>query len=757
MDIFNVLTLVGGLCLFLFGMNLMGQALERRAGGKLRSLLDKMTSRVFVGFLTGLGITAIIQSSSATTVMVVGFVNSGLMTLRQAINVIMGANVGTTVTAWLLSLAGIDSGSLWIQLLKPSSFTPVLALVGIIFYMFCKDAKKKDTGTILLGFATLMFGMETMSGAVAGLKDVPEFTQLFLMFRNPVLGVLVGAVLTGIIQSSSASVGILQALSVTGSVSYAAAIPIIMGQNIGTCVTAILSSVGTNKNARRAAVVHLMFNVIGVVVLLTVYCVVKALFAPAILDRPATMYGIAIAHSVFNILCTAMLLPAGGLLEKLAIRLVPDAKRREETVELDSRLLATPALALGRARDVTVQMAQCAVRALENALDAFTAYTPELARSIREDEECCDHYEDIIGTYLVQLSSHSLSDGESQESTELLKTIGDFERISDHAVNVLESAEELQSKKLSFSPAAMAEYQTLARATRRILHLSLDSFRQDDPVQAAQVEPLEQVIDALKEELRTRHILRMRRGQCSIEAGFVWVDLLTDLERTSDHCSNTGLIIIDTLKRVREVGGADFSYSSDYDIVARLKTVADSYKVTMVIVHHTRKLAADDKFDMIAGTNGLLGAADGGFVLSKEKRTSNAAVLDVTGRDQEDQRLHLTKNPETLVWELESVETELWQEPPDPFLESIAAFLSSAGERWEGTASELCSLLNLDCKPNVLSLRLSIGSVRLLRDHDIRYKASRNHGGRKISLWKEMDSVSKGDDRDGLLVGSGEA
>ena len=350
MDIFNVLTLVGGLCLFLFGMNLMGQALERRAGGKLRSLLDKMTSRVFVGFLTGLGITAIIQSSSATTVMVVGFVNSGLMTLRQAINVIMGANVGTTVTAWLLSLAGIDSGSLWIRLLKPSSFTPVLALVGIIFYMFCKDAKKKDTGTILLGFATLMFGMETMSGAVAGLKDVPEFTQLFLMFRNPVLGVLVGAVLTGIIQSSSASVGILQALSVTGSVSYAAAIPIIMGQNIGTCVTAILSSVGTNKNARRAAVVHLMFNVIGVVVLLTVYCVVKALFAPAILDRPATMYGIAIAHSVFNILCTAMLLPAGGLLEKLAIRLVPDAKRREETVELDSRLLATPALALGRAQ-----------------------------------------------------------------------------------------------------------------------------------------------------------------------------------------------------------------------------------------------------------------------------------------------------------------------------------------------------------------------------------------------------------------------
>ncbi len=332
---------------------------------------------------------------------------------------------------------------------------------------------------------------------------------------------LVGAGLTAIIQSSSASVGILQALSVTGGVSYAAAIPIIMGQNIGTCVTAMLSSVGTNKNARRAAVVHLMFNVIGVVVLLTLFCIVKAIFAPAILDRPATMYGIAIAHSVFNILCTAMLLPAGNLLEKLAIRLVPDAQRREETSELDARLLATPALALGQSRNVAGEMAACAVRALENALTSLTGYTPELARSIREDEERCDHYEDIIGTYLVQLSSHSLSDSESQESTELLKTIGDFERISDHAVNVLESAEELQSKGLSFSPAAMAEYETLARAIREILHLSLDSFRQNDAARAARVEPLEQVIDKLKEEMRTRHILRMRQGQCSIEAGFV--------------------------------------------------------------------------------------------------------------------------------------------------------------------------------------------------------------------------------------------
>ena len=546
MDIFKVLTMIGGLCLFLFGMNLMGQALERRAGGKLRTLLDKMTSNVFAGFLTGLGITAIIQSSSATTVMVVGFVNSGLMTLRQAINVIMGANVGTTVTAWLLSLAGIDSGNVWIKLLKPTSFTPVLALIGIIFYMFCKDAKKKDTGMILLGFATLMFGMDTMSGAVAGLKDVPGFAELFIMFKNPILGVLVGAVLTGIIQSSSASVGILQALALTGQVSYAAAIPIIMGQNIGTTVTALLSSVGTNKNAKRAAVVHLMFNVIGVVVLLTVFCIVKAVFAPAILNESATMYGIAIAHSLFNILCTAMLLPAGNILEKLAIRMVPDVTHKEEAaVELDERLLATPSLALRQCRAVANDMAECAVRALENALAAFTHYTPALADSIRADEDRCDHYEDVTGTYLVKLSAQKMGEAESEEATELLKTIGDLERISDHAVNVLESAEELQAKGLSFSGSARAELITLSDAIREILSLAETAFLHQDVEAAMKVEPLEQVIDTLKEEMRTRHILRMQQGQCSIEAGFVWSDLLTDLERTSDHCSNIAGCVID--------------------------------------------------------------------------------------------------------------------------------------------------------------------------------------------------------------------
>ena len=546
MDIFNLLTMIGGLCLFLFGMNLMGQALERRAGGSLRTVLGKMTGKVMTGFLTGLGVTAIIQSSSATTVMVVGFVNSGLMTLRQAVNVIMGANVGTTVTAWLLSLGGIDSGSVWVNLLKPSSFTPVLALIGIVLYLFCKKAKQKDTGTILLGFATLMFGMETMSSAVADLKDVPAFTNLFLAFKNPVLGVLAGAVLTGIIQSSSASVGILQALTVTGSVSYAAAIPIIMGQNIGTCVTAMISSVGTNKNAKRAAVVHLMFNVIGVAVLLTVFCIVKAAFHPALFDEPATMYGIAVAHSAFNILCTAMLLPAGGLLEKLATRMVPDGKQREKTVELDERLLATPSLALERSRAVAVEMADRSVRALKNALLCVEKYSPALAQSIQEDESACDHYEDVLGTYLVRLSAQKLGENESEEATELLKTIGDFERISDHAVNLLESAEELREKKLAFSPAARAEFGTLSAAIDEILELSLDAFASGDVALAARVEPLEQVIDTLKEQMRTRHILRMQQGNCSIEAGFVWSDLLTNLERTSDHCSNIAGCVIDT-------------------------------------------------------------------------------------------------------------------------------------------------------------------------------------------------------------------
>ena len=580
MDIFHALTMIGGLCLFLFGMSLMGQALERRAGNKLRTLLNRMTGKVLTGFLTGLGITAIIQSSSATTVMVVGFVNSGLMTLHQAINVIMGANVGTTVTAWLLSLGGINGSSLWVQLLKPSSFTPVLALVGIVLYMFCHNQKKKDTGMILLGFATLMFGMETMSGAVAVLKDVPAFVNLFTAFKNPVLGMLAGAVLTGIIQSSSASVGILQALAMTGAVSYAAAVPIIMGQNIGTCVTALISSVGTNKNAKRAAVLHLMFNVIGVVVLLTVFCIVRAVAAPAILDEEATMYGIAVVHSVFNILCTAMLLPAGGLLEKLVIWMVPEGKKADKPVELDERLLATPSLALQRSREITVDMAECAVRAMRNALAVIARYTPELAAQIRADEEHCDHYEDVIGTYLVKLSAQKMGETESEEATELLKAIGDFERISDHAVNILGSAEELQEKDLHFSESASGELATLSAAIDRILAISLRAFAEGDVALAAEVEPLEQVIDKLKEEMRTRHILRMQQGGCSIEAGFVWSDLLTDLERTSDHCSNIAGCIIDAAQHnlnlhetLRTTKAADAVFRSRFDEYAHEYTL----------------------------------------------------------------------------------------------------------------------------------------------------------------------------------------
>lgn len=583
MDIFNVLTMIGGLCLFLFGMNLMGQALERRAGGKLQSLLDKMTGSVPAGFLTGLGITAIIQSSSATTVMVVGFVNSGLMTLRQAINVIMGANVGTTVTAWLLSLAGISGSNIWVNLLKPSSFTPVLALIGIVFYMFCKSGKKKDTGMILLGFATLMFGMETMSGAVSGLKDVPAFASLFLMFKNPILGVLAGALLTGIIQSSSASVGILQALAVTGQVSYAAAIPIIMGQNIGTCVTALISSVGTQKNAKRAAVVHLMFNVIGVVVLLTAFWIVKIVFAPAILDENATMSGIAIAHSLFNILCTAMLLPAGGLLEKLAIRIVPDKGGKEQPVELEERLLITPSVALGRCRAVAGEMARCAGEALHMALTTFENYAPELAESIRENESRCDRYEDELGTYLVRLSAQQLSDAESEEATELLKIIGDFERISDHAVNLLAASEELRSKGLGFSATAEKELKVLIGAVSEILNTAERAFSEKDLAAAAQVEPLKQVIVALKEQMRTRHILRMQQGHCSIEAGFVWSDLLTDLERTADHCSNIagcvldaanhGLNLHETLRAMR---------ADDPDFRRAYGTYAEKYRLQAV-------------------------------------------------------------------------------------------------------------------------------------------------------------------------------
>ncbi len=545
MTIFNVLSLIGGLCLFLFGMDLMGKALERRAGSKLRVLLGKFTTNKFAGLLTGLVVTAIIQSSSATTVMVVGFVNSSLMSLSQAINVIMGANIGTTVTAWILSLGGISSSNVFVQLLKPMSFTPVLALIGIIFNMFGKSTKRKDTGIILLGFATLMFGMDAMTDAVSVLKTIPEFREMFVMFSNPVLGVLVGAILTAIIQSSSASVGILQALSATGAVTYGAAIPIIMGQNIGTCITAILSSFGANKNAKRAALVHLSFNIIGSLLCLVLFVIVNIAFAPALFNESATHMGIAVAHSVFNVFCTLALLPMSKLLEKLVIKLVPDSKKPEAVVELDERLLATPAIALERCRAVAVDMAKESVEALKLSLKAVKEYTPELAEAIREKENRSDHYEDILGTYLVKLSVNQSADSDGAEEAELLKLIGDFERISDHAVNILESAEELRDKELELTKEASEEFSIISAAVDEILTLTLKAFTDGDFHAANSVEPLEQVIDGLKESMRTRHIKRLQQGNCSIDTGFVWNDMLSNLERTSDHCSNIAGCVVD--------------------------------------------------------------------------------------------------------------------------------------------------------------------------------------------------------------------
>lgn len=548
MDLFDVLTLIGGLSLFLFGMNIMGQALERKAGNKLKDLLAKMTNSKFKGFLTGLVITAVIQSSSATTVMVVGFVNSGLMTLRQAINVIMGANIGTTITSWILSLGDIDGSSILITLLKPTSFTPILALVGIIFYMFLKDDSKKDIGSILLGFATLMFGMDTMSNAVSGLANVPGFSNLFILFTNPLLGVLVGALLTAIIQSSSASVGILQALSSTGQVTYGAAVPIIMGQNIGTCVTCLLSSIGTNKNARRAAVVHLLFNTIGTVVILTLFCIIKTFVYIPLLSEQASMFGIALTHSIFNVLCVMILLPMSALLEKLALRIIPDDKIKEKYDELDTRLFVTPTLALAQAKSSLSDMADTSRKAITMALKSVNNYSDKLYEDILKQEDKNDRYEDKIGTYLVDLSSkNNLSESESKEVSKMLKIIGDLERIADHAINIGQASRELRDKNLSLSEDAIKEMDNMLNAVKECVDLSLLAFEKDDLAIALKVPPLEEVIDELKAILRANHIDRVKRRQCSIEAGFIWSDLLTNLERVGDHCNNIATEIIDDL------------------------------------------------------------------------------------------------------------------------------------------------------------------------------------------------------------------
>ncbi len=553
MSIFNVLTLIGGLCLFLFGMTIMAQALERRAGNKLKMHLGRLTSSKPAGILTGLGVTAVIQSSSATTVMVVGFVNSGLMTLAQSINVIMGANIGTTVTAWILSLAGIEGNNMVVSMLKPSSFTPILALIGLVLYMVSKNSRRKDVGMILLGFSTLMFGMETMTGAVSCLRDIPEFQQLFLAFTNPVLGVLVGAALTAVIQSSSASVGILQSLASTGAVTYGAAIPIIMGQNIGTCVTALISSIGTGKNARRAALVHLCFNIIGTAVWLTVFCIVNAALAPMFLAQSAGLMGIAVFHSVFNVLCMLIMLPFSGALEKLVCRLIPDAKTPDKIQELDERLLVSPELALDQCKQVLDKMALASIDALRDSTACVLSYDDATAKRIRSKEEETDHYEDIIGTYLLQITSQPLGDEESVKATEYMKLIGDYERIADHAVNILESAEEMKQKEIALTQQAAAEYGKICDAVYETLDLSYQAFSNEDYEAARKTGPLEQVVDRLKEELRTRHFIRLQQGECSAEAGYILADILTDLERVSDYCANISGRVLDTTGRTMNI------------------------------------------------------------------------------------------------------------------------------------------------------------------------------------------------------------
>lgn len=546
MDFTNILTLIGGICLFLFGMTVMGDALEKSAGTQLKGLLARLTSNPLKGFVLGAAVTAIIQSSSATTVMLVGFVNSGLMTLSSVIPVIMGANVGTTITAWILSLMGVGDGNFFMTMLKPTSFTPILAVIGVVLYIFLKNAKKKDIGLILLGFAVLIYGMDIMSDAVAPLKENEAFSSILLMFSNPILGVLAGALITAIIQSSSASVGILQALSATGAITFGSAIPIIMGQNIGTCVTAMLSSVGTNKNARRVAMVHLYFNIIGTVSLLSLFYIANAIFSFGFLENAVDQKYIAIVHTAFNVGCTVLLLPCHKLLEKLAILTIKDKKGSEEKINLfDDRLLTTPSVAIDRCHNVTVEMAKTAVNSLIKSLTLFENYDNKIIEEIDKEEDQVDIYEDEIGSYLVKLTKCDLAERDSLEVTKLLHIIGDLERISDHAVNLAESAQEIHDKKISFSAQAKKELSVMMSAVREILDTSLSAFIGNSLELAAIVEPLEEVVDDLKDKIKLNHIKRLQNNECTIELGFILSDLLTNLERISDHCSNIAGCVIE--------------------------------------------------------------------------------------------------------------------------------------------------------------------------------------------------------------------
>lgn len=552
MNIFMVLALVGGLALFLYGMSVMGNGLEKLAGSKLEKIFEKLTSSPLKAVLLGLSVTAIIQSSSATTVMLVGFVNAGIMKLRQAIGVIMGANIGTTVTAWILSLSGVEGDSFFIQMLKPSSFSPILAIVGVGILMFAKSGKKKDVATILIGFALLMFGMDMMSGAVEPLKDVPEFANVLTMFQNPILGVLAGAILTAIIQSSSASVGILQALSATGAIKFGAALPIILGQNIGTCVTALLSSIGTSKNAKRVAVVHLYFNIIGTIIFLTVFYILNYIFQFSFVGETVGAANIAIVHTIFNVTTTLILLPFIRKLEKLAYLTIKDDKKEDDEeadIEdqfrlLDERFLSTPSIAIEQCRAVTLNMAKLAKKAIFLSLDLFKSYDERTFEKVNELEMLVDRYEDRLGSYLVKLSTVELSYKDSQIVTTLLHNIGDFERISDHASNITIVAKEMHEKGIDFSEQAKKELTVMGNAVKEILELTIKSCMEENLQSAFLVEPLEEVVDQLRNRLKNRHIKRLQNGQCTIELGFIFTDLLTNLERVSDHCSNIAVCLI---------------------------------------------------------------------------------------------------------------------------------------------------------------------------------------------------------------------
>ncbi len=553
MEYTDILRMLAGLALFLFGMSLMGAALEKRAGNRLKQILSKLTASPARGFFLGLVVTAVIQSSSATTVMVVGFVNSGLMKLSQSVGIIIGANVGTAVTSWILSLTGIQGSAWYVEIFKPSTFTPVIAVVGLLFYMMSKSERRRDTGSILLGFTVLMFGMETMSGAVKPLTKIPEFVNILTMFSNPILGVLVGAAFTAIVQSSSASVGVLQALSMTGVISYSSAIPIVLGQNIGTCVTAMISSSGASTDARRASMIHLYFNVIGVAVWLGTFYLINAIFTLPLVAEAATPFGIAIIHTVFKLLSTILLMPFSKQLEKLAVMTVKDKGQDPEKQLLDERLFVTPAVAIARARNVTQTMASIACGALSRSLTLIDNYDEKVAQTVASDESRADRFEDMLGTYLVKLGEQQLSMDDSHEQSKLLHMIGDFERISDHAVNIMESALEIHDKKLVFSAEAKREINTMCAAVNEALSLSYTAFTNDDLDSAMKVEPLEQVVDILQKQIRTRHIDRLTKGICSIEQGFVLSDILGNLERVSDHCSNIAGCVIEIRQNSMDV------------------------------------------------------------------------------------------------------------------------------------------------------------------------------------------------------------